>query len=557
MAKYLNPKTGEIIDDKQYQQRYGEPPPVSQFPVATQILDKPSFLQDAVSDIKGIGSGIAKAATKRTDNFAAASETKNPLRRTFQQVGQGAGFASDVIGNTVLGVGKAAAPQGVENVVKGGLQAVGGAVMNSDPAKAIAQKYAEIKQTNPTLARDIDAALGIGMLGLDMGTAGLSGQAAKQTAKVAGKGASAAGNVAAKGGAMGAKLVSEGQGALVGTGGESIRQAFMSGYKGGTNLTEFTKYLRNQGTPEELVRTVRENVDVLQNRRSQAYGESIGKLGGDKVDTKGLIPEFTKAISEVGITTKNGALDFSRSKFSTVPAAQSKIQQAYEELTRLGDGDNLQRIDTSRQALGNLRLAGEDNAANTANYVIDRAIDSVRKSGTQVEGYEKMLNKFSEESEFLNEVSKSLSAGDNVSIETAFKKITSSLRINNEQRLDLLKQLDEATDGAILGQVAGQQLSEALPRGIIRQILAPAAAVGAVYTGTIFQPQTLLALLGLSPRVAGEFARGLGITGRKLQGFMDGLEKTRRIVKYLGIDPKNLNAPLPSALVQGAQPDEQ
>lgn len=522
-------------------------------PGFSPVEQKPSFLQDAVADIKGIGSGIKERLGVRQDKFQAANQTSNPLRKTFQQVGQGAGFASDVIGETVIGGAKALFPQGVEDKVKTGIQTVGGAIANSGPAQQIAQRYAQIKQTNPTLARDIDAALGIGMLGLDIGTAGATGQVVKQTARGAGKVTGGAANLLARGSGKAADLVVEGQGALVGTGSEALRQAFKAGYAGGKSLEEFTRFIKGQASPEELSNTVRDSAQLLQSQRNKAYSESIGKLGGENVDTRTLVPTFVKNLTQYGITTKGNTLDFSKSKFSTVPAAQSKIQQAYDELVRLGEANNLTQVDTSRQALRNLMLAGEDGSANTANAIINQAIDSVRGAGKQVPGYDKMLTKFSEESEFLEQINKSLSAGDKASVETTFKKLISSLRVNNEQRLELLKQLDEATDGAILSQVAGQQLSEALPRGIIRQILAPIAAFSAVTTGTIFSPQTLIALLGLSPRVAGEFAKTLGITGRKLQGFLDGLEKTRRIIRFLGIDPKNVRAPLPSATVQTVQ----
>jgi len=157
----------------------------------------------------------------------------------------------------------------------------------------------------------------------------------------------------------------------------------------------------------------------------------------------------------------------------------------------------------------------------------------------------------SEDADFLDELEISLSTGNKKSVDTAFRRLTTSLKTNNEQRKRLLEQLDEATGGTLIGQVAGQQLSETLPRGIIRQILLAFAGVSVASGQVAAAPGVITSLLLVSPRVAGEFARALGITGRKLTVFLESLQSAGATLKKLGIDiEKGLKVPPASAIRQ-------
>ena len=53
-----------------------------------------------------------------------------------------------------------------------------------------------------------------------------------------------------------------------------------------------------------------------------------------------------------------------------------------------------------------------------------------------------MLGNYTENSNLLSEMIKDLSLGDKVSMETTFRKLTNSLKNNNEFRYNLVKELD-------------------------------------------------------------------------------------------------------------------
>lgn len=348
-------------------------------------------------------------------------------------------------------------------------------------------------------------------------------------------------NLAAKGAA---KAGSEVSGALTGTSAETLEQAFIAARNGGEEAERFTQALRGNTTPEALVGQLREQVGVVSAARSKDYKQSLATLGDQMLSTAKARTGFLQSLKETSISIgDDGLLDFSKNKLRTSPQAQSKLQQVWSELQKLPEKASLTDIDTTRQAIKDIALAGDDASANLANKLIDDAVRSVRKTGEQVKEYGAMLDRFGETSEFLDELNRGLSSGDRATIDQTYRRMATALKTNNEQRMKLVQELDEATDGSILSQISGQQLSEAMPRGIFRQIAAGIAG-GAVLTGGV--STTLLpALVLASPRVSGELVRALGIGARKSQLIIDAVDDARGLLIKSGaivgtaIDPGN------------------
>ena len=328
-----------------------------------------------------------------------------------------------------------------------------------------------------------------------------------------------------------AKLVGRGAteltGKLTGTSQETVEQAFLSARKGGKDLEVFTNALRGQTTPEKLVNNMRESVALVSSQRSELYSNTLDELANIPVSTRPAKDSFIKSLNEVGITLKDdNTLDFSQNKLRTVPNAQAKLQQAWNEISKMPETQTLKEIDTTRQAVkGIATIAGDEPSANLANMLIEDGVRSVRLAGEQVPGYGKMLDNFGETSEFLSELERGLSAGDKATIDQAYRRIATTLKTNNEQRMNLVRELDEATGGSLLSDISGQQLSEALPRGLIGTYLAPIIAGGAIAGGVT--PAILPGLLLASPRTVGEFARSLGIGTAKTEALIDAIAEAR------------------------------
>lgn len=327
--------------------------------------------------------------------------------------------------------------------------------------------------------------------------------------------------------------VAEVQGALTGTSAETIEQAFNAARTGGKDLEQFTSALRGKTTPEALVNTVRQNIGSISSQRQALFKDTLAELGDQVVNTAPAKNGLLAKLQEAGISiSNNGTLDFSRSKLKLVPAAQTKLQTAWQEIASLPPQSDLASIDTTRQALKALSLAGDDGSANLANKLIDDAVRSVRATGEQIDGYGKMLDNFAETSEFLDELEKGLSSGKQQTIDQAYRRMATALRTNNEQRMALIRELDQSTDGAVLSTIAGQQLSEALPRGIFRQIAAGIAGAGVISGGVT--ASIIPALVMASPRVTGEFVRALGITAKQAEVIIGAIGDARSVLIKAG-----------------------
>lgn len=510
------------------------------------------FTGDVSETVGGLKSDIETRADKIGEiNQAQQSGEQGFLRSAFQKFGQGVGAASDVIGRTVVGAGKALLPQSAEEAIGGAVEKGVGAVVETDPVQNLLQKFETIKETDPALARDIDSALGIGLLTTDLATAGLGGQAVRTGARGINKGI----DVAEQGvGAVtkgGARVAEEGVGVLTGTSQETLEQAFMSSFKGGKDATKFKEALRGQTTPEELVDNVRTSLETVRSNNSRRYKESLTPIVDETVDTSNITQSLKNKFNEFNISVKEkGELDFSQSKFRTVPQAQTKIQQTYNEAVGLGDNATIGQVDTTRQALNELKLVGDDNSARSANALIEEAIGSVRNSGKQVDGYERLLSEFGENAEFLEEITRSLASGDKQTIDTAYRRLATSLKTNNERRRNLIRELDEVTGNSILSDVSGQQLSELMPRGIIRQI-GSSMALGGIATGGV-SSSLLVPLVFASPRVMGEFVNALGLSARKAKVLKDVFDSARKTLNDL-----NVSIPVASPASEGFENNEQ
>jgi hypothetical protein len=329
------------------------------------------------------------------------------------------------------------------------------------------------------------------------------------------------------------KIASETQGAITGTSAETIEQAFVAAKKGGTELDTFTQALRGKTTPEQLVNNIRDSVSTVNTQRQTLFRETLAQLGDTPVNTTPAKQAFIDNLESAGVTIGDTGLDFTNSKLRLVPAAQSKLQTAFTDLMNTPQSAFLEDVDTTRQALKALSMAGDDPSANLANKLLDDAVRSVRDTASkQVPGYGKMLNQFAETSEFLDELQRGLATGDRATVDQTYRRMATALKTNNEARLHLLEELDSVTDGSILSSIAGQQLSETLPRGIFRQIAAGVAG-GSVITGGA--PSALLGPLVLaSPRVTGEFVRALGVASAQADEIAKAVNSARDLLIKIG-----------------------
>lgn len=493
---------------------------------------KISVIEETTVDIEEFVPAIKQRATERADNIADIKESKQgAISKSLQTVGQGAGFFSDIVGEALKTGAKALVPsQKGEDYVARKFEDFATVVGGTRPVQEITNAYARLKETNPTTAKNLAAGANLLLLGLDVAGGSLVAKPTKSAVSRATRKALATGEMAGEtAGRLAGKGTAEMSGALTGTSGETIEQAFKSAMTGGEQLKAYTDALRKVTTPEQIVDSARSGVQLLSSEKTKAFGDMLRNIGGKTVEVGNIKKQIADDLKAVGVTITKDGLEFGASKFRTVPQAQTKLNQLWVEANRFGKTATISEIDTARQALRALELTGDDASARTANMVINKAIDVVRKTGGAVDGYADALAKFGDDASFLDELNRSLSTGDQATIDTAYRKLATTLKTNNEQRLQLLQQLDERTGGTLLSSIAGQQMSEELPRGIFRQIMAGAAGMSALTGGV--SASILPTLFFASPRVTGEVLRAMGISAAKTKALIRGVEAANKLLK--------------------------
>lgn len=167
--------------------------------IGEKVLAKYPEYQDRIkpdegflADIKGIWTGIKESAEKRADKFgeidtAEKKGEQGAFRSVLQKAGQSLGFASDVIGETVMGGLKALTPQKQQEQVGGLFQKAVAKITDTDMAKNAMTWYSNLDDKSK---RDVESAIGAGSLITDIMGAGLAKKplttAVKKTVDVAG-----------------------------------------------------------------------------------------------------------------------------------------------------------------------------------------------------------------------------------------------------------------------------------------------------------------------------------------------------------------------------------
>ena len=125
------------------------------------------------------------------------------------------------------------------------------------------------------------------------------------------------------------------------------------------------------------------------------------------------------------------------------------------------------------------------------------------------------MKAYTEATDQIKEIQKTLSLDINASVDTQLRKLTSLMRDNVQtnygQRVKLGKQLEEAGGEIFMPGIAGQALSSITPRAIQGALTLPTSLAGYSVGGF---PAVAASLLSSSPRVMGETAFATGLAAR-------------------------------------------
>lgn len=292
-----------------------------------------------------------------------------------------------------------------------------------------------------------------------------------------------------------------------GTGREAVSQAYKAGKEGGDAVKRFRDSLTGKADPTEVVANARFNLDILYKQRRRNYLEGKANL---KDTNLSLAPLRAKLIELQNIRTTNA---------STIEAAEKAaeiLQRAEKQNYKsLADFDELKRTLNSES----MNYTGEARSA------LSQMAELVRKSIDDVDpNYGKVMKSYENASKTIQEIEKALSVGNNKTAEVALKKLLTSMRdgvsTNYGQRLNLAQELEGVTGGKkFMSQLAGQELSSVVPRGLQGRVTSALATGGAAYGvgAGMLSPSSLLPLALASPRFVGEASQLAGRTARRAQ----------------------------------------
>lgn len=302
------------------------------------------------------------------------------------------------------------------------------------------------------------------------------------------------------------KLGGETLGVSTGAGYGAIKGAFNAAATPGSQAAFRAGISGGEDTANTLVDSAQQAFRDLKNQRGNEYQSALSdiKSGTHTLDPKTFAPvadTFDNLLHKFDITRNpEGELNFSNSRIRNENVSVGDIQDIDNEIKKYTTGQKQitpVNIDDLKQFIDERYSAGSRGSAFT--MPLGETVRKVLKNN--VPGYESMTSNYAKASNDLKDFRQSLSVGGKASRETILKKLTSTLRANNEYRQTLLKEFSVGAGKDVFSQAAGASMQSWIPLGLSKYAEGLAAFIN---------PHILMALPFSSPRLVGEFVNALG-----------------------------------------------
>ncbi len=469
-----------------------------------------------------------------------ASPNDNPLTAGLKAAGNVPSSLANLGGglvNTAMHPIKTA--EGIGNALAGGveegLNAIMGGSFNTNQTqtfdalkKALYDRYGSLENAQRSATND---PVGVGadvLTILEGGTAALDKLAGTATNTALNTGLTSVARPAANAIKSVAtapfRAASHAMGLETGVGAAPIQEGFRASAQGGEANKAFVEGLRGNSSPEELVDSARGALNEVVTNRQSNYQEMLKTIEADPstYDISPVVQELDKQLAKFGITkAEDGTLDFTRSTI-TDAGDEARVQKMFDDVKGWGlqQGDRTAiGIDTLKRRLGNYYSPNSDVRAMAT--VLKKSARSVLDDAP---GYTTAMKNYENLTDTIDTIQKSLSLKDTASLETSFKKLTSSLK-NNDFRRAVVQELDQMTGGQLIPKIAGYQMHAVVPRGLIGIFEGGLGGATAVAHGLTAMGPILALALTTSPRIVGEFVHALGIGARGVNLVMKTLNK--------------------------------
>lgn len=379
-------------------------------------------------------------------------------------------------------------------------------------AQFYSDRYGSIEGAKRALATDPAGVMA------DLSTFLTGGAALAPRGAVASKMATAARNVdplqiAAKGVGAAGRVAAPVVGMTTGVGTEAARQAIRAGLEGGDIGKLFIENLRGNVPTETVLEVAKQNLAAINTAKQAEYRANMANIRQDNT-----ILNFSGIDNAIN-TAENIVTFKGQVKNEKAADAVSRIKAEVDNWKKLNPAEfhTPEGLDALKQRIGGIleEIPYEQRTARTAAGGI---YDSIKKEiSKQAPKYAETMKSYTEASELIREIERSLSLGQKASADTAMRKLQSLMRNNVQtnygQRLALARELEAAGGREMMPALAGQAMSELAPRGLQRATTVPS---GFMAYGAGGIPAAAGMALMSSPRIMGEALYAAGATGRNV-----------------------------------------
>lgn len=334
--------------------------------------------------------------------------------------------------------------------------------------------------------------------------------------------------IATKGAGIGSKHI---LGMTTGTSAEAVGEAYKAGRKGGQYNRAFKDNLRGHEGQDAVIGEARQAIGNIVDARRRNYQADMASVKANKTPIN-FLPIEQRFQDLVDSLYEGGHQTVSDATISKV----REIGKAVDEWSKDPAMHTAGGLDALKKRVDDFMPSFSDKTANlervvtaTRNAVKDAIVAQAPQYAKAMEGYEKSKNA-------QREIEQALSLGRKNSTDTTLRKLQSLTRNNANtnyggrmQSADLLKQAGADT---LMPRLAGQSLSAALPRGILKALLGGGAIAGAAF-GSV-NPAVLAALPLASPRLVGEATNVAGALARGLSRVPRPTKEQLLLLRLLG-----------------------
>jgi len=403
--------------------------------------------------------------------------------------------------------------------------------------QALHDRYGSVEGARETLISDpvgvmgdLSAVLGLGGVAVakTAGTVSSTARTAGELARTAGakiEPISAAGSLVSGAGRLPAEVMAGYAGVSTGAGTTPIKKAYEAGKSGGERAEAFRESLTKSVDQETVLEQAKAALSTLREQRNSEYQKAMDAVGRSQeiISFDPIMKTLAQKVKDVSyagrVINDKGA---------------EKLAEATEEvrLWREGDPADLHTaygMDKLKQRIGGILESIPPNER-VAYRVVKAVYDKIKQEIiSQAPAYSRAMKGYSQMSDLITEIERSLSLGYKASADTAMRKLQSLMRDNVQtnygQRVKLGQVLEDVSGQPIMSSLAGQSLQDAMPRGIARAG-APVLGAGAMAG----MPAAAAQLALSSPRLMGgaSYRAGqiMGLPSRAASGLPKGLLDT-------------------------------